>query len=598
MSVGGASGLYPVTGIPLTEKWYNEHVCEQQITQDFLELPRWRRKNVILKCIEKPPDNVHSWLLAVIRIFRTNEHEKRLTGQASVHANRSLPAPMRNIPPVATVSCGPNASDGVVDAASPGQLMSSLLPSGLPGSQVHEVPRWAVDLLAFWPSQKSRLVAHFLSALQPAMQTKVLALVPQTQVCVAVAVALTAQGSTSADALASQCIQRMLPVDPATAASTSVLPPRMPASSAATTQLQLIVVAPRSSISLVFVKSFLHAMERLSPGTLTCLPLIVICSETEPCMAEEVQRLKLSMNTSTQSLASLDTFCEASKDHFAMRKIKTFFVSVVNAAAFAAADRPQRQRTAAALHTDEFRFLWTVARCSKLLRAAAGNSAVAELVFAPSKVDASLTTELSKLVGPSTSTSNVSYNGVASMPTVFGTPSGCAVVKVCQGRDYAMRTMDGWCLPVEPKVSADVLDGPISFLNRLAEIAVFQERPLSTLEQQTVDDFTMVHEQTGERRLCSRDWWLKWYGYLKTPVQTVLDTLHPCTPVIFSVTGSAAPADAVGAQAAALCGLREGPQRRRWHVLLAGHGGRGGRGDGQGAAAVGHWRRECRMDAQ
>ncbi len=110
-----------------------------------------------------------------------------------------------------------------------------------------------------------------------------------------------------------------------------------------------------------------------------------------------------------------------------------------------------------------------------------------------------------------------------------------------------MRTMGGWCLPVEPKVSADVLDGPISFLNRLAEIAVFQERPLSTLEQQTVDDFTMVHEQTGERRLCSRDWWLKWYGYLKTPVQPVLDTLHTCTPVIFSVTGSAAPADAVGA---------------------------------------------------
>ena len=97
-------------------------------------------------------------------------------------------------------------------------------------------------------------------------------------------------------------------------------------------------------------------------------------------------------------------------------------------------------------------------------------------------------------------------------------------------------------------MSEDASGGLISFIARTAEAAVFGDKTLSPLEQQTMDDFTMRHQETGERRLCSRDWWLRWYGYVKTPLQTMLSAQHPCHTMIFTVTGSPAPAGTTGVE--------------------------------------------------
>ena len=125
-----------------------------------------------------------------------------------------------------------------------------------------------------------------------------------------------------------------------------------------------------------------------------------------------------------------------------------------------------------------------------------------ELLFAPSNLEDSLLQHMVKLIGPVTSLSNMSYNGVASMPTLLAVPSGCAAVKVCQGQGYTVHGLDGWRLPAEPKLSGEVQECPINFLQRATEVSIFQERPLTDVEQKTVEAFTMVHEATGERRLC------------------------------------------------------------------------------------------------
>ena len=56
----------------------------------------------------------------------------------------------------------------------------------------------------------------------------------------------------------------------------------------------------------------------------------------------------------------------------------------------------------------------------------------------------------------------------------------------------------------------------------------------------------MTHQQTGERRLVAREWWLRWFGYDKTPMMNMLSTLFPCHARIFSVTGAPASGDLAG----------------------------------------------------
>lgn len=542
---GAASAQFPVTGVALTERWYEEHVTEPLIMQDFLELPQWRRKSVILKCMDKPPENVHSWIFAVIRNFRTSELEKRLSTQASAQQARSFPSPMMSIPP-GGLPLPDQRHHEVLRQSAP--LPLPVLPlSASAGARdvIHDPPRWAAELIALWPSQKSRLVAHFLSLLSPPNQAAVSTMLPQTQACVALAVALVAQQHSSADALAMECVRRLsssgcgrpMPTTDAVSASPA----------ASSLQLQLVFVAPESSVSLVLAKSFIVAMERMSPGAFSYLPLIVISLHEGPSLAAEAERLKLGMNSTTTSLASLETFVESSKVNFKAYNVKTLFVSMVHAVN-GVVGRGTSQRSAAALHGENFRFLWTVARCSQILRSTTGDEAVCELVFAPPKMDDEMKLEVAKLAGPMTSTANVSYNGVAPAPTVFGTPGGSAMVKVCKGSDYETQPIDDWRVAADPRITEDVPGGFITFIAKTAEVAVFQERLWSPIEQKLIEDFTMSHAETGERRLCSRDWWLRWYGYVKTPLQTMLTLQHPCHSVIFSVTGSQSPADTAGGE--------------------------------------------------
>ena len=545
---GAPATAFPITGLKLTEDWYHQNVSEPQIMEAFLEVPMWKRKQVILKCIEKTPENVHSWLFAVCRNQKNNDLEKRLLQQASVQCARSTPSPTTGLSPAALSPPDQRHQDAARQNPLHAAPVLPLLSHGMSGSPSHEAPRWSSELIALWPSQKSRLVAHFMALLSPTNQQGLAVLAPQTQACVALAVALLALENASADCLAAECVRRLQLPSPGSQSLTSVALPAAPA--AAVVQLQLVFVSPENAVSLVFAKSFILAMDKMCPGAFNYLPLIVVSLQEGPSLTADADKLKLSLNGTVTCPESLETFVENSKTNFRAYHIKTLFVSMIHAVNGGSARMPV-QRGIAALHADGCRFLWAVAKCSHLLRATTGDDAVCELTFAPSKLDEVVKMELAKVTGPHTSTANVSYNGVAPVPTVFATPSGCAIVQGFRAASYDTQVMDGWQVASDPTVSEDVSGGLISFIARTAEAAVFGDKTLSPLEQQTMDDFTMRHQETGERRLCSRDWWLRWYGYVKTPLQTMLSAQHPCHTMIFTVTGSPAPAGTTGVE---LCG--------------------------------------------
>ena len=533
--VTSASSEQSVTGFTVGDRFFEEHVFEQQIRLEFLEIPQWKRKSIIVKCMDRMPDNIHSWLASCIRNHRTSEMAKRLEQGANVHGPRSS-APRANISgavlsPEARRACGMSQ---LSVATQPGE------PSGRLGATAmdrREPAVWIAEVIAAWPDKKSKVVQGFLTAISPATQAKVHGLAPATQACVAMSVALHICEGDSADSLTDECLLRLQTgTQDRPTNGNGVLSPR---SATTTIQLQLIFVAPEPLVALVLARSFSSAMETVCPGAFLLLPLVIVSQRDAPSvrLPLEAERLKLTIDSATTSMATMEAFIEFNKANFKQYGIKTVFVSMVDGVTHVPG-APQRHATA--LHTAAYRFLWQVTRCSHSLRATTGDNGVCEVVFAPSKLEDHMKMELGKVVGQLTATMNVSYNHVVPAPCVFCTPGGSAMVPVCRADEFQTQEIDGWSLSAEPHVTENVSGGLISFIARASEIGVFQERPLTLLEQNTISSFTMTHVQTGEKRLVSREWWLRWFGYNKTSLMNHVNTLFPCHVRIFSVTGAPA----------------------------------------------------------
>ena len=531
-----ASSEQSVTGFAVGDRFFEEHVFEQQIRLEFLEIPQWKRKSIIVKCMERMPDNIHSWLASCIRNNRTSELAKRLEHGANVHQPRSAASRANmsgaGLSPEARRACGFSQLSVATQPVEPSGRL------GANGMDRREPAPWIAEVIDAWPDKKSKVVQGFLTSISPATQAKVQTLAPATQACVAMSVALHACEGDSADILTDECLRRLQAgTQGGPTSGTGVISPR-PAS--AIIQLQLIFVAPEPLVALVLARSVSSAMETVCPGAFLLLPLVIVSQQDAPSvrLPLEAERLKLTIDSATTSLATMEAFIESNKANFKQYGIKTVFVSMIDAVTDVAGSPPQRNATA--LHSAAYRFLWQVTRCSHSLRATTGDNGVCELVFAPSKLEDDMKTELGKVVGQMSATRNVTYNHVVPAPCVFCIPGGSAVVPVCRADEFQTQEIDGWSLSAEPHVTEDMSGGLISFIARASEIGVFQERPLTLLEQTTISSFTMTHAQTGEKRLVSREWWLRWFGYNKTSLMNHVNTLFPCHVRIFSVTGAPA----------------------------------------------------------
>ena len=77
-------------------------------------------------------------------------------------------------------------------------------------------------------------------------------------------------------------------------------------------------------------------------------------------------------------------------------------------------------------------------------------------------------------------------------------------------------------------------------LSHLATQMLFQEREFSQEENSILRVLRMRHS-SGEDRLCSRQFWCRWYGYHQTPVLKVLMDHEACAARIIPTTGTVAP---------------------------------------------------------
>jgi hypothetical protein len=192
------------------------------------------------------------------------------------------------------------------------------------------------------------------------------------------------------------------------------------------------------------------------------------------------------------------------------------------------------------LHRVNTRWLWSLVRLSHDLRAMVGDNNVAELTLTPSIASPTVVSCLGELFGPVVIASRMlsEYNKVAPVPLAFGVPSDFTVTKCHDEKDTAATALDGWSMAAPPtERSAPLSTGLLGGISKALEIEIFQERSLTPAETAALSTYKMKHGQTGEERYCSRDWWMRWWGYHQTPHQKFLDETQQCSRTIISVSG-------------------------------------------------------------
>jgi hypothetical protein len=532
-----------VTGNPRADAWYHDNVSDQDVKVKFMEMPVYRRKNIILKAMDRPPDNLESWLVACHRNWVSQELEKRVAGGASVHGRGNY---QQHVPPHGAMRSA--QSDGLHQPAhgsiapSPGAGMSEHDPIGqysmAPSSGT--VPTWAPEMHACWPSQKSRLMGRFLSLLHGDVQARVCLLPPPTQASLAFALMVAGSSdSPSPDVLVKQWLLRLDSLNHiAPTASEVSLPSQDPSQKI---QLQIIMTGESAPLSVMTTKAFQGVMSRLR-GEIQwdLLPTVCIADgDAAGASARDAgRRLRVNLNDTVHDFNTLNQYLTSNIEEFKGHHTKFFFVNVLSTRAFENASSEMASESD--LHCKSTRWVWNVVRLSHDLRLTVGDSNVMELTLAPPHASPKVVARLESLFGPLVIESKMGceYNQVAPVPCVFGVPSDFVVTKCHDDQDTAGSVLDGWAMLAEPARREKTFGpGLLSMICKAAESKLFEERPLTPAESSALATYRVKHNTTGEERLCSRDWWMRWWGFHQTPHQTFLDTEKPCSRTIISVTG-------------------------------------------------------------
>ena len=198
------------------------------------------------------------------------------------------------------------------------------------------------------------------------------------------------------------------------------------------------------------------------------------------------------------------------------------------------------------LHNRANRWLWGMVSASKALRTQVGDSSVADVLICPQNSSADLVQEVTSLWGPpATGMERFDDERMAGSPrpAFFCTPTGLSIVPVCECESNTSQPIDDWTGPSMQNLSAVQKTFPgfvPSHISKLATELLFREREFKQEENAILKSMRMRHA-SGEDRLCSRQFWCRWYGYNHTPVQKVLLDHDACAGMIIPTTGTAAP---------------------------------------------------------
>ena len=409
----------------------------------------------------------------------------------------------------------------------------------------NDPPPFCRNLFLKWPN-KSELVGEVASTLSQETQASFLSLSPPDAgnmvFCLLVA---SPEDPVARESMLRMWMERLSKLRQNSSTTPSI--PPLPRSSASVgVNLQFVVAGIPSVVGAVVLGIVQKILPRLHRNiSWSFAPAVFIKGEVDDGFDGEdiFNRVGVQFNHEIRTFQTFGQNIEGMWTEW--QKNNTRFVLVTSIGMDACANVSKGPLASSHLHEAGLRYVWGMVGLSEALRKRGQDDHVAEIVFAPGSTEADWATTLSRLWGqPCTpNTSEDSGRDVLPKPCTYATPGDFKVVSLCENQAGAEACVDGWTGPCPRAVAALAENGgPLpDALGQLAVINLFKERPLTAQETHALSTFSMKHG-SGERRLCSRPFWLRLYGLLNTPGEAALIDSSPCASMIVATTGLAAPA--------------------------------------------------------
>ena len=533
------------TGNPNADQWVEEQNCDPQVLARFASMPKQKRKSIIVRCMSKTPENLSAWLGACIRNWEEQDLEARVTGIASVHR---APAPPGSGNPYAAIptAVGPQVAIPASLHSSSQAPSSSMDSSALLNELSGTLPTLSTDLYAAWPMQKSALIRVASECLSGAALAAFFSLPVPDQTALAFTIMVAApENPTLRAALVDAWLNRLV-----TLRSSSLVPtlPTLSAAGAHTAgyKVQFILAGLPTCMCAVVVAGVQLILPKLHPQVSWEFCPVLYLAEEAPDgvpVKETFAKVGLPMREDITSLQNLVGQMSSLLQEWSADKVKFVLISCLSHDAGLGCSNTLQPHH---LHDKANRWLWGMVSASEALRNQVGDSSVADVLITPHNSAGDLVQEVTTLWGPAaTGMERFDDERLAGSPrpAFFCTPTGLSIVPVCECESNTSQPIDEWTGPSMQNLSAaqKTLPGFVpAHLSKLATELLFREREFKPEENVILKSMRMRHS-SGEDRLCSRQFWCRWYGYNNTPVQKVLLDHDACAGMIIPTTGTVAP---------------------------------------------------------
>ena len=406
------------TGNSTCDQWVRDNVASSDALAKFSEMPQGDRKRIILGCIQKPPDNVDAWIGGCYKNFQTKMLERRLTDSDS---SQRMPASA----PVASTQ----RQTTYVETRPPGGVVVPVLPT--------TTSRECFALAKYWPEDKSTMISELMNLLDDDTVEKLAALTPSDQAAIAFCTMVTGpERSEEWNQHVSSLIDRFRHLRGHDMIGSSG-PSHVVQASQSPIEVQFIMAGFSSPIALSLVTVVQKTMQHIHAGIRwTFRPVLFLRNGTDDAIETE------KLNRVTEGVFKLDcNDLEAFAKVFAeftdsWKRSNTKFVFLSNVGFAEKPDFALSDISRDFLHQSGYKWLWHFLSASVSVRNECGNTAVADVIFAPPTAE--LKDELNQMWGEETVLSAPRGEQVSpGMPAVHSTPAKFGVTPVleCSG-DY------------------------------------------------------------------------------------------------------------------------------------------------------------------
>ena len=498
-----------------------------------------------------------AWLGACVRNWEESEIEARVTGIASVHRSAG-PAGSATLHGAISAPSAPQFANPVSVRSSSHAPASSMVASALDPASLGTVPTVSKDLFAAWPMQKSALIRVASESLSSGALAAFFNLPVSDQTALAFTIMVAApENATLRAALIDAWLNRLATLrgsSPMPALSTTSASDSMKAAC----KVQFILAGLPTSMCAVVVASVQLILPKLHPKvTWDFCPVLFLTEEADDGVPvkETFAHVGLSLRDDITSLQKLAHHMSSLSKDWSADQVKFVIVSCLSHDAGLSGSNTLQPHH---LHMKANRWLWGMVSASEALRNQVGDSSVADVLISPQISSADFVQEVTTLWGPAaTGMERFDDDRLACSPrpAFFCTPGGLSIIPVCECETSPDQPIDDWTGPSMQSLSSVQKTFPgflPSHLSTLATELLFREREFKHEETAILKTMRMRHS-SGQDRLCSRQFWCRWYGYSHTPVQKVLMDHDACAGMIIPTTGTVAPAG-LPASSTSACG--------------------------------------------